>query len=271
MTGTTLDSSNDPHRLLARFLRARREAATADASLGEGRGRRRTPGLRREEIAQRAGISTTWYTWLEQGRDVALSAEALSRLADGLGLSPAERGYLFELARRRDPLPQGAGTDAPVPAELQRTVASVPMPAYLLDRGWRRRSWNAPAAELFAAWADSGDDNLLRYVFLDASAPTLITDWAHRAQRIVAEFRADTALYPDDVTLLDLVDALRHGSPAFEEYWNAQGVLAREGGLRTFNHPRLGHVAYTQVTLVPAGYNDWKLVLLLPDGGGTPL
>ncbi len=268
MTGTTLDTPNDPHRLLGQFLRARREAATADTSLGEGRGRRRTPGLRREEVAQRAGISTTWYTWLEQGRDVALSADALARLADGLSLSAAERGYLFELARRRDPAPHLLD-EAGTPNELLHAVAVQPVPTYLLDRHWQRRAWNEPAAELFAAWRDSGEENLLRFVFLDTAARGLITDWDDRAQRLVAEFRADTALYPDDATLLALVDTLRRESAAFERYWNAQGVQAREGGRRTFDHPRLGHVAYTQVTLIPAGHTDFKLVLLLPEGS-TP-
>lgn len=270
MSGTTLDTSNDPHRLLGRFLRARREAATADATLGEGRGRRRTPGLRREEVAQRAGISNTWYTWLEQGRDVALSADALARLAEGLGLSSAERTYLFELARRRDPAPH-VTDDAGVADELLHTVAAQPMPAYLLDRHWQRRAWNPAAAELFAAWRDSGEDNLLRFVFLDPAARHLIVDWEDRAQRIVAEFRADTALYPDDAMLKEQVDALRRESPSFERYWNAQGVLAREGGRRAFDHPRLGRVMYTQVTLVPASHTDFKLVLLLPESSApTP-
>ncbi|ULU25611.1 helix-turn-helix domain-containing protein [Dyella terrae] len=266
MTGTTLDTPNDPHRLLGQFLRARREAVAADALLGEGRGRRRTPGLRREEVAQRAGISTTWYTWLEQGRDVALSADALARLAEGLGLSAAERTYLFELARRRDPSPHMM-EDTGTADELLRAVAAQPMPAYLLDRHWRRRTWNAPAAELFAAWRESGEDNLLRFVFLDPAARELIIDWEDRAQRVVAEFRADTALYPDDAMRAEQVDMLRRESPSFERYWNAQGVLAREGGRRTFNHPQLGQVAYTQVTLMPAGHIDFKLVLLLPEGG----
>jgi transcriptional regulator with XRE-family HTH domain len=270
MTGTTLDTPNDPRRLLGQFLRARREAATADASLGEGRGRRRTPGLRREEVAQRAGISTTWYTWLEQGRDVALSADALARLADGLDLSTAERTYLFELARRRDPAPHMM-EDESTADELLRTVAAQPMPAYLLDRHWRRRAWNAAAAELFSLWRDSGEDNLLRFVFLDPAARKLIIDWEDRAQRVVAEFRADTALYPDDAMLAEQVDVLRRESPSFDRYWNAQAVLAREGGRRAFNHPRLGHVAYTQVTLVPAGHIDFKLVLLLPEGSAPTL
>jgi len=269
MTATTLDAPNDSHRLLGQFLRARREAAVADASLGEGHGRKRTPGLRREEVAKRAGISTTWYTWLEQGREVALSADALARLADGLGLSIAERGYLFERARRRDPSPHPADESHAVADDVLRTVAMQPMPAYLLDRHWRRLAWNAPGAELFAAWESSGEDHLLRFVFLAPAARRLITDWEHRAQRLVAEFRADTVLYPDDGRLADDIDALRRDSPLFERCWHAQGVLAREGGRRCFDHPRLGHVAYTQVTLVPAGHADCKLVLLLPDGDGT--
>ncbi|MFC4525864.1 helix-turn-helix domain-containing protein [Dyella halodurans] len=268
MNASSFDAANDPRHLLGRFLRARREAAPADAGAMKGFGRRRTPGLRREEVAQRAGISTTWYTWLEQGRDIALSPSALARLADALSLSAAERAYLFELARRRDPVRtpfEGASSLAP---EWQQAVAAMPMPAYLLDRMWCLRAWNDAAAELFAPWLASGEACLLRYVFLHASARELICDWEERAHRLVAEFRADTALYPDDSGLIGLVAELQRESRPFQQFWNQHDVLAREGGSRRFHHPRLGRVERTQVTLLPSSLPDHKLVLLLPEAGG---
>lgn len=266
MNTPPIDASSDPQQLLARFLRARREAAVADAAKAQGYGRRRTPGLRREEVAQLAGISTTWYTWLEQGRDIALSPSALARLADALSLSAAERAYLFELARRRDPSPPSTSWPEIAP-EWRQVVASMPMPAYLLDRGWRLRAWNDAAGELFSAWLASGEPCLLRYVFLHPSARELICDWEDRAQRLVAEFRADMALHPEDAELVELVAGLRRDSAAFSHYWSQHDVLAREGGRRRFAHPQLGLIVRTQVTLVPSGLPDHKLVLLLPESG----
>ena len=152
-----------------RFLRGRREAL-APASVGQQpdlRARRRTPGLRREGVAQVSGLSTTWYTWIEQGRDIALSAGALGRLADALCLNSAERAYLFELTRRGDlTAPAVANVPATAPGELLGTLGALSAPAYLLDRLWYARGWNEPARRLFAPWFDTDERCLLRFVFL---------------------------------------------------------------------------------------------------------
>lgn len=257
----------DQRRLLGAFLRARREAS-APAAIGQppgGPARRRTPGLRREEVAQLSGLSTTWYTWVEQGRDIALSAAALARLSDALRLNPAERAYLFELTRRRDPAaPTPAKGPAAAPPELLDTLAALSVPAYLLDRLWQARGWNEAAGRLFAPWFDSGEPCLLRFVFLHEAARRFIQDWEERARRLLAEFRADTGHNPDDPAMDELVRDLRRRSPDFAMFWNDHAVLAREGGLRTFAHPEDGRVRYEQVTFVPATQPDHKLVVLLP-------
>jgi transcriptional regulator with XRE-family HTH domain len=183
-------------RELGDFLRAHR-ARLSPASLGlPAFGRRRTPGLRREEVAQACGMSPTWYTWLEQGRDIAASPPALSALARALQLTPAERAYLFELADRRDPHLSGRGGDEgmDVPPALARAIAAIDGPAYLLDSLWNARAWNRPAAALFVGWLDgahhaTGDRNLLRYVFLSPVARKIIPDWQARARRVLAEFQ----------------------------------------------------------------------------------
>jgi transcriptional regulator with XRE-family HTH domain len=269
MNTSSLETADDARHLLGRFLRARREAMPVSAAgISALSARRRTPGLRREEVAQLAAISTAWYTWLEQGREMSLSASALARLAEVLRLSAAERGYLFELARRRDPAPPAAVDDnAAVPA-LRAAVQAMPMPAYLLDRTWRLRAWNASAAELFAPWLASGESCLLRYVFFDPSARSFIRDWDERAGRLVAEFRADSALYPNDAALACLIAELQRDSTAFADFWSRHSVLAREGGQRAFNHPKQGFVLRNQITLVPSCSPDHKLVLLLPAGDG---
>lgn len=258
----------DQRRLLGAFLRRHREALTPEAAglPTNPRGRRCTPGLRREEVAQLSGLSTTWYSWVEQGRDIALSAAALARLAEALRLTAAERAYLFELARRRDPSPPAAAVAPPAaaPPGLVAALRATAAPAYLLDRLWHARAWNDAAGHLFAPWLGSGEACLLRYVFLHPTARDFICDWEDRAQRLLAEFRADTAHTPEDPAMRELVRDLLQRSPSFVRFWNTHAVLAREGGLRMFNHPRDGVLRYEQVTLIPAAQADHKLVMLLP-------
>jgi transcriptional regulator with XRE-family HTH domain len=257
MTDTTL-------KALGHFIRAHRERL-APASLGRAdAGRRRTPGLRREELAERAGLSATWLAWLEQGRTVAASPAALDRLARALGLAPAERRYLFDLAGRRDPQMLPAAADE-LPQTLVAAPQSIAVPAYLLDRIWQMRGWNPPAERLFAGWLDrAGDRNMLRFVFLERQARHFICDWEQRARNIVAEFRADCGKLLDDPELAGFLADLCGKSPIFAQYWQDQDVRNRSGGERRFDHPQDGLLRYEQLTLSPATRPDLKLVLLMP-------
>jgi transcriptional regulator with XRE-family HTH domain len=251
-------------RELGDFIRARREKLKPAAFGLPGAGRRRTPGLRREEVAQLCGLSVTWYTWLEQGRDMSLSAAALGRLARALRLGRAERAYLFELARRRDPAGE-AGERATIPPALLGCLATIASPAYVLDRTWTARAWNAKAARLFGGWLDGTHErNLLRYIFLAPAARALIRDHEARARRVVAEFRADASGHLADPAIRDLIDELRRRSPAFARLWDQHGVLGREGGERTFNHPRDGDLRFEQITFDLASQPDLKLTILVP-------
>ena len=167
-------TSVEQRRALGAFVRAQRDKL-APGTIGVPPGtRRRTPGLRREEVAQLCGFSPTWYTWIEQGRDVSMSAPALVRLARGLRLTRAERGHLFELAGKRDPEHDDSPGEA-IPTAVLASLQSMTAPAYLLDRSWTARGWNAPAERLFAGWLDQpGDRNLLRFIFLEPDARRLI-------------------------------------------------------------------------------------------------
>ena len=248
----------DQRRLLGDFVRAHRERLQPAASGG----RRRTPGLRREEVAQLGGISTTWYTWLEQGRDIALSPHALARLAGALRLSRPERAYLFELAGRRDPAAPAPAAGADAPPSLLAAVERLSDPAYGLDPLWNACCWNAAAGRLFEAWLRGPERNLLRWIFLDEAARRLIDGFEDRARRVLAEFRADFSRSLNDPRMRALVEDLRAASPLFAAFWDEQGVLAREGGLRRFHHPQDGTVEFDQFTYVPADRPDCKLVLL---------
>lgn len=255
----------DQRRLLGAFLRTHRERLTPqDAGIHGGSARRRTPGLRREEVAHLCGLSPTWYTWLEQGRDVSVSPAALARIAMAMQLTAAERAYLFELARKRDPNASKAedGCEAP-PKPLLATLEAITAPAYLLDRNWTACGWNEAAARHFVGWLGGTERNLLRYVFLDPTARTFICDWEDRARRLLAEFRADTARRSEDAEVSSLVQDLRNGSPHFARFWDDHSVLGREGGTRSFSHPLSGLLVYEQLTLNPAGRTDYKLVMLL--------
>ncbi len=256
----------DQRRLLGDFIRAHRERLRPDAPAT----RRRTPGLRREELAARADISPTWCTWLEQGRPVRPSLETLARLADALALSAAERAYLFQLAGRMDP--QAASSSASeAPEALLAMVSVVTQPAYGLDSLWNACCWNEAASRVFRGWLDGDHDrNLLRFVFLDAAARKLIPDWEDRARRLLAEFRADYSHNFRDTRVTELIDSLRSRSSLFADAWGSQAVHYRAGGPRGFLEPDGGAVRYFQHTFIPVERTDYKLVVLVPVTGDTP-
>ena len=255
---------------LGAFLRAHRERLTPSMLGIDAGGHRRTPGLRREEMAELAGVSTTWYTWIEQGRDVAMSAGALLRLARIMRLTSAERAYLFELSGKRDPEAPPESEAVAIPQELPRLVEAITAPAYALDRAWSALAWNAGAQHLFVGWLDGAERNLLRYVFLSPAAPRLIVDWEARALRLAAEFRADYSRHLAAPDTRMLVEQLKAESPFFSHAWQAHAVTEREGGERTFTHPTDGFLRYRQTTLLLAPQHDIKLVVLTPDESAGP-
>lgn len=251
---------------LGAFLRLHRQRVSPEAAGLEPGGRRRTPGLRREELAGLCGVSPTWITWLEQGRAVAASAGVLARLAQALRLTLAERAYLFDLAGRRDPAEPDDPDALPRPAHAAlRSVEAMRCAAYVLDRRWDIPAANAMAVELFLNWgAEPGETpNLLRFLFLHPASRTLIHDWPTRARRLVAEFRADCGSRAHSPSLRPLIDELAHASADFARFWHSHEVLGREGGQRRFQHPSLGPLTREQLTLRPDQRADLKLVLLL--------
>jgi transcriptional regulator with XRE-family HTH domain len=269
-TNSTMPAQHPPdqRRELAEFVRAQRERLKPAALGLAAPARRRTPGLRREEVAQLAGVGTTWYTWLEQGRDVRASLDVLEAIARALRLTQAERTYLFALAGKRDPDADQAESEV-VPSALLGCVETIGAPAYILDRGWTARAWNRKAAQLFAGWLDGAHGrNLLRYIFLNPAARPLIRDYEARARRVVAEFRADVSTHLGEPAIRTLVDDLRRQSRDFARFWEEHGVLGREGGERTFNHPRDGLLRFEQVTFNLASQPDLKLTILVPAPAG---
>ncbi|MCC3728213.1 helix-turn-helix transcriptional regulator [Rouxiella badensis] len=258
---STIEPLNGP-KALGAFLRAHREKTTPERVGLPHSTRRRTSGLRREELSQISGISTTWYTWIEQGRDVSISAATLGRLAQALRLQPAEEDYLFSLAGIKNPQAYAPVRSPNEP--LTQCVHQLNCPGYLLDSCWNMLAWNAQTEQLFYGWLDRDDrPNLLRFMFIHPLARTLLVNWEARAQRIVAEFRAETSHYAHLDEIRQTVLSLREESSVFNQWWMQQEVLAREGGERLFMHPSQGPVRYLQQTFFPAGSNELKLVMLV--------
>lgn len=251
---------------LGEFLQVLRQRSAPEAFGFPGGSRRRTMGLRREEVAQLADISPTWYTWIEQGREVNVSADVLDRLAQTLQLTRTERAYLFEMADRRDPGVTESEDDT-APNSLTGLLEDIHIPAYIMGRYWDMLAWNTQATELFSGWLDQPQENppnLLRFIFLMPQARQFLVDWETRARRITAEFRADCRARLEEPVLQKLVEDLTSASPDFARFWKQHDVLERQGGRRDFNHPQRGLISYLQTTLHPVEQEQLKLVILKP-------
>jgi transcriptional regulator with XRE-family HTH domain len=249
---------------LGDFLRTRR-ARVSPAEVGlPTTHRRRTPGLRREEVAQLAGVSATWYTWLEQGRDIRVSLQVLESIARALHLEPHETKYLIELANDSAHIPQTPPAINPVLQQILDHQGSYP--AYLLNRSWDVIAWNYAALRLFGDFAAMPDQerNLLWYMFARPATRNLVVDWEERAQRLLAEFRADTYPYQSEGWFTTFVHSLAEASPEFAQGWDRHNVLVRAGGRRDFQHPLVGYLVLEQTTFYLSQAPEIKLVLHVP-------
>jgi transcriptional regulator with XRE-family HTH domain len=249
-------------RLLGEFVRERRERMQPEGPAG----RRRTPGLRREELAALAGISPVWCAWIEQGRNIQASPRALGRLAVALGLSDEDRAALFALAGRPDPTavaPVGAASI--VPDSLRAVVEGFDQPAYALDRMSNASCWNAGAASLLPGWLGEGRQrNLLRYVFLDRSARILAPAWQEWARCALSEFRLDNEDAPDEPAAIDLLDTLRRESLFFSKAWDAGPPAIQSEQQRTFFQPDGASKSFREHSFKLANASVCRMVTLTP-------
>ena len=226
---------------LGTYLRDRRTRLDP-AALGFATGRRRTPGLRREEVAQRANISPTWYTWLEQGRGGAPSADVLNRIAAGLMLTEPEREHLFMLGLGRPPEVRYRAVDGVSP-RLQRVLDAMEVsPAIIKTATWNVVAWNRAAATLLTDYAKLPPDgrNILRLMFGSAHMRAAQEDWRSVARFVVASFRADAARAGASEEIAQLVEELSRLSPEFEALWRENDIVAHGEGLKRIRHPELG-------------------------------
>lgn len=217
---------------LAAFLRAQRERLSpADVGLPSGT-RRRTPGLRREEVAALAGVGLTWYTWLEQGRDIGVSSTFLDNLSRVLKLDAAERRHLFMLAHQRPPADPGK-TWCVLPPLVRRLMHDLPHPAFVLNLRWDVLGFNMLADKLFNFARHVPERrNLLWLLFTDSALRARVVDWDEQAPLMLSDFRRDFTRASQSSDIPELVNELEQVSPEFKTWWRQHQVHAPCNGIR---------------------------------------
>jgi transcriptional regulator with XRE-family HTH domain len=259
-----MDLPANAHRLGA-YLRDRR-ARLDPAAFGLPLARRRTPGLRREEVAQRAHVSATWYTWLEQGRGGAPSAEALDRIARALLLTEVEREHLFLLALGHPPEVRQREAEGVSP-RLQRVLDALEWsPAMVKTATWDVVAWNRAAAAVLTDYATLPPErrNVLRMMFCDPRVRAAQADWESVARFVVAVFRADAVRAGASAGVQSLVDELSRQSPEFAAMWRDHDVRHFGEGSKHLIHPHAGPIALEYSAFAVDGRPDLAMVVYTP-------
>lgn len=254
---------------VADLLRSRRaRLQPADVGLPAG-ARRRTGGLRREEVAQLAGISTTYYTFLEQGRDLRPSRQVLDALSRALRLSTAERSHLHELVHGSAAPSDRSVTETLAPAVIDLVERLDPDPTYVTGRCWDVLASNRAARALWTDWPAVPTEarNILWWTFTDSAARTIFTEWEDEAGAQLARFRAAAARHPDDPEFRALITRLHAASPEVRSWWPRHQVAPLSSGTKLLHHPVLGDFELHHVVLQVADDPEQKLVTFTADEG----
>lgn len=263
------DGARAHREALARFLRTRRARVTpAEAGIEPGV-RRRTPGLRREEVALLSGVGITWYTWLEQGRDINPSPEVLGAVARTLRLDGPSRDYLFRLAGVHPGDVPAPGRAQEVPEHLERLVrAQGDAPAVLMDAAWNVLAFNDAAHAVYGYGDVTPDERNVAWLLITSPVLRKTTrDWEEHARRVVGELREAFARHPADAPALSALFArLREASPEADRWLDDRDVQHRAGNvLKILDHPELGELRFVQTVLDPREAPGLQLVVLQPD------
>ena len=254
--------------MMGQFLRTRRRHL-ARADLGVPPVTGRTPcGLRREEVAYLAGVSVTWYTWLEQGRDVTPSRQVLDSLARTLRMSYAEHVYLLSLAGHSAPQPAEDLRPGTAPAHMQRLLdALADYPALAIEADWSVVAWNAAYAALYpnVATVAVPDRNFLWLLFTDPYLRAAMPDWEFTCLCNVASFRAQVGTQLEEPPFCDLVNRLLQTSEAFRTAWERYDIEALPSRERLFRHPDVGDLHMEQHILTPSDHPGMQVVMFIPN------
>ena len=231
--------------------------------------RRRTPGLRREDVAALAGVSVTWYTWLEQGRDIQVSADVLERISTTLRMSPDEREYLFALVQHR-PAPPVASRTTQVTPSMTRMLDALGVPALIMTARWDVMAWNELMRKIFRDYGQIPLErrNLIRILLMDDVAYQRdAAAYEAMARRILAKFRVDYSQTPGDPAFEELIEELNEGCPIFRRLWGRAEVVGRTEAVA--NHPVLGGLTFEHSSFVPEGSPSLRLLIFVPHDEGT--
>lgn len=251
--------------LLGTYLKDRRTKLDP-AAFGYSMVRRRTPGLRREEVAQRANVSATWYTWLEQGRGGAPSSDVLERIARALMLTEVEREHLFLLALGRPPEVRYHAVDGVTP-RLQRVLDALAFtPAFVKTATWDVVAWNRAATVVLTNYDTlaAQQRNILRLVFLDPRVRAAQTDWESVARFVVGAFRVDALRAGASKAVAALVDELSQRSPEFAAMWREHDVVTHGEGIKHLRHATAGMIALEYSAFAVDGRPDLSMVIYNP-------
>jgi transcriptional regulator with XRE-family HTH domain len=263
---TTMDDSVKHENLLGAYLK-RSRMKLDPAAFGFTATRRRTPGLRREEVAQRANISPTWYTWLEQGRGGAPSPDVLDRIARALMLTDAEREHLFLLGLGRPPEVRYQ-KNAGVTPRLQRVLDALQYsPAIIRSATWDVVAWNRASTVMLTNYEllPPEQRNILRWIFLDPRARSAQYDWDSVARSVLGAFRLETARAGAAAEVEPLVEELSRSSPEFRAMWQDNDVRGPHGeSVKHIRHPVLGRLAFEYSVFAVDGRTDLSLVVYNP-------
>jgi len=263
---------------LRAFLRSRRaRLSPTDVGLPDDGGRRRTPGLRREELATLAGVGLSWYTWLEQGRDINPSPDVLDALARALRLDPAERRTLFALARTELPLADDVpGTDPErLDGEIGELIALVdsmhPNPAYLLGPMTRILAWNRAASVVLGPIDHLPPDRryLLWLLMVDPGQDGTTPQREATARNTLARFRAEYARHAGEREYEEFVAEIREHSARFREWWEEHEVIEAQRGTKVMEHPQLGTLRLHHAQTVPTGWPELRMAVYAPADDAT--
>ncbi|MFE3187427.1 helix-turn-helix transcriptional regulator [Nocardia sp. NPDC059240] len=258
-----MDSGVRRRELLREFLRGRRARVTPEQVGLPAAGRRRTPGLRREEVAVVAGVGVSWYTWLEQGRDITVSPEVLDAVATALLLDATERAHLYVLAGLNPPC-RAVDSGPTLTPELRNLLdAWGDRPAVLRDRYWNVLACNDIARTVFGY--DGPGHNCLITYFTNPRYLGMREVWAAAAPAVVAAYRADTALCPDDPGFRTVTDELASRSPEFAALWSRHDVGTAQQALNALQHPQVGPLYFDTTTLTLTDQPDRHIVLYNPN------
>ncbi|GLV60718.1 transcriptional regulator [Dictyobacter sp. S3.2.2.5] len=258
---------------LGDFLRTRRaRLAPEDVGLPRG-GRRRAPGLRRAEVAQLAGVSVDWYTWLEQGRSITVSTQVLESLVQALRLTASEREHLFFLAHQQPPPEKDMELETVSPT-LQRFLDNQGLsPAFVTGRRWDVVAWNEAARVVLGDYGQMStlERNSIWRFFTFPEHRHVLVDWEGHARQLLAQFRATCGRYPGDPYLTELIQDLMLRSPEFRAWWPDHEVLGAREVHKEYNHPQAGSLVFEYLSFQVLDAPDLRVNVYTPlDEVDTP-